>query len=95
MRYKPSDQWKDDAVFVFWFVVTLPVVAVAVAILMIFGQDDYKRTTLSQPNQYLYVAIRSTVMRGDNQICVAPTSMTARLIARALNFFEQRNAVKS
>lgn len=49
---------------------------------------------MSQPNQYLYVAVRSTVMRGDKQICVAGTSMGARLIARALNYFMQRNEGK-
>lgn len=46
---------------------------------------------VSQPNQYLYVAIRNIVMRGEKEICRAVSSMKARLIAKALNYFSQRN----
>lgn len=45
---------------------------------------------MSQPNQYLYIAKGATVFRGLAFVCKAASSMKARLIAKALNYFTQR-----
>lgn len=50
---------------------------------------------MKHPNQYLVVAIKNIVMRGTEEIARATSSMKARLIAKALNYYEQRAGGKA
>lgn len=60
---------------------------------------DYPQTKgagiMKHPNQYLVVAIKNIVMRGTEEIARATSSMKARLIAKALNYYEQRAGGKA